>query len=430
MDSFQACSMDHHSPDAEEISDDFVCCVCLDLLYKPIVLHCGHISCFWCVHRSMNSRYESHCPVCRNPYSHFPAICQMLHFLFLKLYPVTYKNREARILEEEKKVGCFSPEFSGHACGSEADGEINHLGSSSESSNFSDSSSTSKELNKPVGQNQIESRVSDEQNDQITVADVLCTDCKQLLFRPIVLNCGHVYCQTCISIPADEMLRCQVCQCLHPRGLPKVCLTLDHFLEAKFPNEYALRKDAIQLEQASSKHEQPSTCSVEDGKRDSSPVQLPSRVEPRPYTHIGVGCDACGMSPIVGDRYKCNDCTEVMGFDLCGDCYKTRPKLPGRFNQRHTPDHKFVLIKRHVTRRWRLLTEQLENDSTSIVIIDESSDNLENGLAPHALSGTIQENIRNDLAATYFEIDSMEGEDGDEDGDEDEDGNTSVPLVD
>ncbi|KAL4354301.1 hypothetical protein GQ457_06G028290 [Hibiscus cannabinus] len=431
--------MENQSPDAEEISEDFVCCVCLDLLYKPIVLHCGHISCFWCVHRSMNSRYESQCPVCRNPYSHFPGICQMLHFLLLKLYPITYKNREAQIVEEEKQDGCFSPEFSGHASGSEADGETNHLGSSSKSSNFSDSSSTSKEeLNKPVGQ--IESRVSGEESDQVSAVDVLCTACKQLLFRPIVLNCGHVYCQTCISVPADEMFRCQVCQCLHPRGLPKACLTLDHFLEDKFPNEYALRKDAIQLKYASSKHDKPSTCSVEAGKRDVSPAQSPSGVEPRAYTHVGVGCDACGMSPIVGDRYRCKDCTEIMGFDLCGDCYKTRLNLPGRFNQRHTPDHKFDLIKRHVTRRWRLLTEQLENGSTSIVVIDESSDNLENGLVPQALPSSIQDNILSDLAARYFEIDSMEDEidsvedededDEDEDEDRDGDGDTGAPLVD
>ncbi|KAE8692151.1 Detected protein of confused Function [Hibiscus syriacus] len=172
MDSSQTCPMEHHSPDAEEIPDDFVCCVCLDLLYKPIVLHCGHISCFWCVYRSMNSRYKSHCPVCRNQYSHFPDICQMLHFLLLKLYPITYKNREARILEEEKQKACFSPEFSGYACESEADGEINHLGSSSKSSKISDSSTSKDELNKPDGQ--IDSHVSRKENDQISVADVLC----------------------------------------------------------------------------------------------------------------------------------------------------------------------------------------------------------------------------------------------------------------
>ncbi|OMP10376.1 E3 ubiquitin-protein ligase PRT1-like protein [Corchorus olitorius] len=77
------------------------------------------------------------------------------------------------------------------------------------------------------------------------------------------------------------------------------------------------------------------------------------------------------MSPIVGDRYKCKDCTEAIGFDLCRDCYNTRLKLPGRFNQRHTPEHKFELIKRDMTPRLLTrITEQLENVSTSVVISD------------------------------------------------------------
>ena len=47
--------------------------------------------------------------------------------------------------------------------------------------------------------------------------------------------------------------------------------------------------------------------------------------------------------PIRGERYKCKDCTEVIGFDLCGECYNTRSKLPGRFNQQHTSDHRMEL---------------------------------------------------------------------------------------
>ncbi|XVF32208.1 hypothetical protein REPUB_Repub17cG0062200 [Reevesia pubescens] len=376
MDSSETSLIEHHqSPDpvlnSEEIPDHFICCVCLDLLYKPIVLHCGHISCFWCVHKSMSSRYESHCPICRNPYSHFPGICQMLHFLLLKLYPITYKKREDQILEEEKRVGRFSPEFNCHACESQADGELNYLGSPAHSSASSECPSTNKEkFSKPAGEleshyngtnrtkensagdlNKIKP-VAGEEKDQLSVADLPCTACKQLLFRPVVLNCGHVYCQTCIIVSA-EMLRCQVCHCLHPKGFPKVCLTLDQFLAAKFPKEYASRKDVVQLKQVSSKLERSTTCSNEAAKQDFTPVLLPSRdhlpflVESSSYTHIGAGCDACGKHPIVGDRYKCKDCTEKMGFDLCRDCYNTRPKLPGRFNQRHTPEHKFELIKRN-----------------------------------------------------------------------------------
>ncbi|XVF81167.1 hypothetical protein PTKIN_Ptkin15bG0135000 [Pterospermum kingtungense] len=316
--------MEHQSPDAvinsEQILDHFVCCVCLDLLYKPIILNCGHISCFWCVHKSMSSRYESRCPICRNPYSHFPAICQMLHFLLLKLYPITYKKREHQILEEEMRLDCFSPEFSRHAFESQAYGEVNYLGSPADSSAHLDSPSTSKDnISKPTGE--VESHCNDvtwseekcngdlnqkkpvasKAKCHVLVADLLCTGCKQLLFRPVVLNCGHVYCQTCIIIPGDEMRRCQVCRCLQPRGFPKVCLMLDQFLAAEFPEEYVLRRDVVQLKLVSSEHERATTFPMEAGSHDSSPIQLPSgdhlpfSVEPSAFTHIGVGCDACGV---------------------------------------------------------------------------------------------------------------------------------------
>lgn len=425
--------MENQSPDAvinsEEIPDHFLCCVCLDLLYKPIVLHCGHISCFWCVHRSMNSRCDSRCPICRNPYSHFPAICQMLHFLLLKLYPIAYKKREHQILEEERKIDCFSPEFNFHACESQVDGEVNYLGSPACSPACLDSPPTRKEnLMKPAGKveshcngvtwrrensngdlNQIKP-VAGKEKDQVSVADFLCTVCKQLLFRPVVLNCGHVYCQTCISIPGDDMLRCQVCQCLQPRGFPKVCLTLDQFLAAKFPEEYALRRDAVQPKQVSFKCEEATSCSMEAGNHDSSPIQLPSgdhlpfSVEPSAFIHISAGCDACGMCPIVGYRYKCKDCSEKIGFDLCGDCYNSRPKLSGRFNQRHTPEHRFELIKRD------MLITRSENGSSSFFIFDDASSNLENGTVFRFLSGDSQDQDDN-LASPFLHNDSIEDQD-------------------
>lgn len=51
------------------------------------------------------------------------------------------------------------------------------------------------------------------------------------------------------------------------------------------------------------------------------------------------------MTPIVGLRYKCKDCVERVGFDLCDGCYNSSSKLPGRFNQKHTEDHKFDVIR-------------------------------------------------------------------------------------
>ncbi|XP_027360450.1 E3 ubiquitin-protein ligase PRT1-like isoform X2 [Abrus precatorius] len=272
----------------QEIFEPFVCCVCLDLLHKPIVLSCGHISCFWCVHKSMSGLHESHCPICRHPYYHFPTICQMLHYLLLKIYPDAYRRREKEMLEKEEDMGCFSPQFDACTCGSqvvsdhpgispscniknsvsnscsiesfgsmEQSGSATHKGDEDSQGTTIYSEHSSDRTPEVIGTPDDEKKLrnNDHNQQEILIADVMCTMCKQLLFHPVVLNCGHVYCETCIINVAEEMLRCHVCQSPHPRGLPRVCLTLDHFLAERFPNEYAQRRDAIQLAQIKVKPE-------------------------------------------------------------------------------------------------------------------------------------------------------------------------------
>ncbi|KAL8547122.1 hypothetical protein ACS0TY_006733 [Phlomoides rotata] len=80
-----------------------------DLTEKRDILH--DFGCFWCVFKAMNTFHVSNCPVCRNPYYHFPRICELFHFLLLKLYPMAYKRRERQVAEEEKKIGNKSPQF-------------------------------------------------------------------------------------------------------------------------------------------------------------------------------------------------------------------------------------------------------------------------------------------------------------------------------
>ncbi|XP_040365676.1 E3 ubiquitin-protein ligase PRT1 isoform X2 [Rosa chinensis] len=290
----------HHissESEEEEFSDRFVCCMCLELLYKPIVLSCGHVSCFWCVHRSMSGEKQSHCPLCRHPYNHFPTICQLLHCLLLNSYPVAYKKRELQILEEEKKTGYFSPQLDVQAWSSQANQDSNIPGDSVSkelSASMQETVFDSYNLNNAIavsrpadggdyeGMENVTEQVkypllSQQQSGspkQISVADVLCAACKQLLFRPVVLNCGHG--------------------------------------EGK---------------------------SSKEAEKSSSGSY-----------HRGVGCDYCGMYPIIGDRYRCKDCVEKIGFDLCNDCYNTSSKLPGRFNQQHTAEHQFELIRSDIIR--------------------------------------------------------------------------------
>ncbi|KAL5996975.1 hypothetical protein ACLOJK_007901 [Asimina triloba] len=77
------------------------------------------------------------------------------------------------------------------------------------------------------------------------------------------------------------------------------------------------------------------------------------------------------MCPVIGERYKCVDCVEQIGFDLCGDCYRTRSKLPGRFNQKHTPDHKFKLIPWSTFHN--LIMRLAAEESGAPIVSDEAS---------------------------------------------------------
>ncbi|GMH20412.1 hypothetical protein Nepgr_022253 [Nepenthes gracilis] len=369
----------------ENISESFICCVCLDLLYKPIVLACGHASCFWCVFKSMSRHRESHCPYCRHPYHHFPTICQMLHILLLKMYPVSYKKRETQILEEEKQTGYFSPVLDESSSGLHIVKKLASLGESEQSfaasspSNLSSVPYTACEdrmcakmrhsQSHHVLQDGVRTSATKEDSlsqnngdvdfNEVSVTDVLCSACKQLIYRPAVLNCGHGYCQTCLIVPEDEIIICQVCESPHTSDFPKVHLQFSKFLEEKFPKEYALRRDFVEciLVQFES--------TTKAAKKGVAPSFLPGKeflpwgTEDGSNVHYAVGCDSCGVYPIIGDRYKCKDCTEAIGYDLCGDCYTTRSKLPGRFNQQHAWDHQFELLKFVRVQCLRLVTGRL-----------------------------------------------------------------------
>jgi len=51
------------------------------------------------------------------------------------------------------------------------------------------------------------------------------------------------------------------------------------------------------------------------------------------WVHDYVECDGCGQSPIIGKRYKCNNCRD---YDLCQNCINTT---------NHDRSHSFAFIK-------------------------------------------------------------------------------------
>lgn len=378
--------------DADNDSEFFLCVICLELVYKPVVQPCGHVFCFWCVHRAMNSHRESYCSLCRSPYNHFPRVCELLHFLLLKAFPKDYRLRSEQIQEEERKMNVFSPQLDDPQTaeimyGSKLNGSAatanfpereslqeNSLSESSIATKSMDSIFSSGAIRKgtvsmhkssPCHQSEsvdVETSViinnleandgpggvasnttKDQANtpsliscNKVTVDDVLCCCCKRLLYHPIVLNCGHVCCQSCIKISEERTLNCQVCQWIHPGDQPSVCLKLDQFLEQRFPVEYAERKTSVLVQEK--KHQK-----LEDDYSKCTKEARRTTAE-TPEIHLSVGCDYCGVIPIVGTRYKCLDCHDSIGFDLCEICYQKGSVLPGRFNQQHTPEHCFQAI--------------------------------------------------------------------------------------
>ncbi|CAI9762776.1 unnamed protein product [Fraxinus pennsylvanica] len=107
------------------------------------------------------------------------------------------------------------------------------------------------------------------------------------------------------------------------------------------------------------------------------------------------------MHPIVGERYKCKDCVEEIGFDLCEGCYKNSPKLPGRFNQQHTPEHQFVIVRPPISRRFSLRFEAVppeQHDSGSLDSTEEVAivANLSNDASPDEVDEAASLNLSPD----------------------------------
>lgn len=118
--------------------------------------------------------------------------------------------------EDERRCDFFSPQFDDHAHGPIVDNECQHLNDSMQFSGiFCESSgkvgshenmeqleSGSVAVNNgiskqfsidgvTVAENKLPPNELNGNRKQISIADALCTACKQLLIHPVVLNCGH-----------------------------------------------------------------------------------------------------------------------------------------------------------------------------------------------------------------------------------------------
>ncbi|GBG84652.1 hypothetical protein CBR_g39028 [Chara braunii] len=74
--------------------DDFLCAVCRELAFKPVVNVCGHMFCLMCIHKAMSPIRGSSCPLCRRGYSHLPRVCALLDKFVETTFPTEYAERE------------------------------------------------------------------------------------------------------------------------------------------------------------------------------------------------------------------------------------------------------------------------------------------------------------------------------------------------
>jgi len=71
-------------------------------------------------------------------------------------------------------------------------------------------------------------------------------------------------------------------------------------------------------------------------------------VTPEKVIHKNVICDLCGMSPIIGVRYKCAECID---YDLCESCEAIEESDFSR--SPHKANHTLYKMKVAASSRWR-----------------------------------------------------------------------------
>ena len=166
----------------------------------------------------------------------------------------------------------------------------------------------------------------------VSIAELFaCIDCHQLPVDPTVPSCGHIVCSRCFAARGKDP--CPGAQCTvvaHPVLQP--CTMLRELLRAALPERYAARSSAA-------------AAALPPGSGGGGG----GGVSPGGgFVHVGVICDGCGAYPIVGPRWRCHDCPEAIGFDVCGACHARgvhQRVSTGKFNQTHAPTHRMELVE-------------------------------------------------------------------------------------
>ena len=335
-------------PTAKLTLDDFTCSICTELLYKPCVSACGHAFCFWCLHKAMDPMEASQCPLCRQGFKHFAAPVAAFHRLLSARFPEQMAIRAEQVADAEEN------EFK------------------------------AKSMIASVASSATESGVAaDDARMALTCVSCGHLASPPLVLNCGHLTCGA--CLDGASrggrvrrCPADgcgarvvcEPKPCQLALALMHAEVPAAALALAEAAAEAYKATTAESAAAAIAATAVKGATSAASATTSDAAEGETPMeQEPTSPAPSAgatlvvaaadggsasdtaanvaeaastplprgggagaaaaearmienYTHFGVGCDGCGVYPIRGARWRCLDCPEEIGFDLCGFCHE------------------------------------------------------------------------------------------------------------
>ncbi|KAL8272020.1 hypothetical protein Esti_004144 [Eimeria stiedai] len=373
-----------------EIHPELICCVCFDLLQKPVLLQCGHVFCFWCAYRSMNAYEVSLCPLCRSPFECLPPVCRPLYLFILNKYPAAAARRERELEALERQRTLKSPPH--HLIAKGPPGPAHDLLPLSSTSLLLLLREEAPEL-LPLHL-LVDLRVAAAacKADQLWalsrrlpspgtaaaaaaaaaagVADEVTSDTDE---GP--LRVGPVWRH---GPPRPGMRR-------HAGDTPAADIAFDENLEAvlsagvsaslgvfgdtSVPRQQ-LQQQLLLLQHGNSAAETRQAAAAAAAESESATEQQQQQLEEaldgesvralcislmlllllllqgEAFVHYGVICYMCGRLPIVGPRFKCVDCLSVAStYDVCGACKEAAALKPARFASQHKPHHQLLLVE-------------------------------------------------------------------------------------
>ena len=193
-----------------------------------------------------------------------------------------------------------------------------------------------------------------EKTNEVNEDLLQCSICLEVLWKPTVLQCGHWICFWCLERTFSRTNNCPLCRYdLIIR--PKEFTVLQNFIQKYIPSSEnrAEDPDVISLEEEIQKKFDDKDITQKKHLQSVIPTLFRNiNTELKDYDWIVLGCDGCGVFPIIGPQvYRCKDCLEIIGYDLCEDCYKyhssnaTSIAGEGRYSQQHDPvTHEFLKV--------------------------------------------------------------------------------------